>query len=134
MVNGLIFKKDKVISMMKRFRILFFIFFVLSGVLLTNAQTFTKSPYLANPGVIIPLQSGGKVIWKQILVLLMVILKLLVNLFIGKLIGFKKSGYLYEANINKLKTGKTYFYQVRSENISSDINTFKAGVKSNQAF
>jgi predicted phosphodiesterase len=45
-----------------------------------------------------------------------------------------ESGYLYEANISKLKTGKTYFYQVRSEKVSSRINTFKAGVKSNQGF
>jgi predicted phosphodiesterase len=130
---GLIFKKDKIISMMKRFRILFFIFFVLSGVFLTRAQTFTKSPYLANPGehtITIRWESdvkagfsvnygNSKTFGKSVS---------------GKLIGFKKSGYLYEANISKLKTGKTNFYQVQSENIFSDIHKFKAGVKSNHPF
>ena len=118
---------------MKRPKILFFIFFVLLGTLLTDAQTLTKSPYLANPGdhsITIrwesDVQAKFRVAYGNS--------KTLDKYISGKLIGFKKSGYLYEANIFKLKTGKTYFYSVNSDNLTSEVNTFKAGVKSKQAF
>ena len=120
-------------SIMKRYRVLFFIFFVLSGALLINAQSLTKSPYLANPdahSITIRWESNEQAKFR----VAYGNSKSLDKSVIGKLIGSKESGYLYEANIIKLKTGKTYFYTVKSDNFTSEVNTFKAGVKSKQAF
>jgi len=118
---------------MKRSRILIFIFFVLSGAFLSNAQTLTKTPYLADPG-----DNSIAIRWESDVETNFSVdygnSKSFGRSVSGDLIGLKKSGYLYEVNISKLKTGKTYYYRVRSDNSTSEVSTFKAGVKSNQSF
>jgi len=118
---------------MKRSNVLIFIFFVLFGAYLLNAQTLTKTPYLADPG-----DNSIAIRWESDVESNFSIdygnSKSFGRSVLGELIGFKKSGYLYGANISKLKTGKTYFYRVKSDNITSKVSTFKAGVKSNQSF
>lgn len=112
---------------------LIFLVFLLAGVFFINAQSFIKSPYLANPG-----NSSITIRWESDVQTNYTVAygnsRSLEKTISAQIVGSKKSGYLYEANISKLKTGKTYYYQVQSKNISSVINTFRAGVKSNKPF
>lgn len=110
-----------------------FLVFLLVNVFLINAQTFIKSPYLADPG-----DSSVTIRWESDRQSNYTVVygnsKSLKKSASAHLDGSKKSGYLYEANIGKLKTGKTYYYRVSTKNLKSKTSTFKAGVKSKKPF
>ena len=111
----------------KIFAYYFLIIALFPIILPLNAQSLTKGPYLANPSdssITIRWESDSKI-------------NFLVEYGEDKLFGRseaaefvaqKKSGYLYEANISSLKSGRKYFYEVTSKSISTKVNSFKIGI------
>jgi hypothetical protein len=109
----------------------FLVIALLPVLLPLTAQNLTKGPYLAIPNdssITIRWESDSKT-------------KFLVkygedNSFerseAAKFIFEKKSGYLYEVNISGLMGARKYYYKVTSENISSNISSFKIGVNENK--
>lgn len=116
-------------------RIFIFVFYVVYGGLsLIGAQTLTKAPYLADPtdhSITVRWESDTQADFFLIYGNKKGVLKKSVP---AELIGTKKNAYLYQTELSNLKTGKTYYYRVKSDHFVSGINSFNAGVKRKQAF
>ncbi|MCK5457269.1 MAG: metallophosphoesterase family protein, partial [Melioribacteraceae bacterium] len=115
----------------KIFAYYFLIIALFPIILPLNAQSLTKGPYLANPSdssITIRWESDSKI-------------NFLVEYGEDKLFGRseaaefvaqKKSGYLYEANISSLKSGRKYFYKVTSKSITTKVDFFKIGINASK--
>lgn len=107
---------------------------IISPLLLSlNAQNLIKGPYLAEPS-----DSSITVRWESDLKTNFAVEygndKALGKTKKAEFLSKRASGYLYEANLTGLITGKKYFYQVTSDKINSEIHTFKNGVGRNEPF
>lgn len=112
---------------------LFFTIILLPVLLTLNAQNLTKGPYLADPGdqsITIRWESDSK----GSFVVMYGVDETLNKSEKANFISGRKSGYLYEANLSGLISGKKYFYKVTSDKINSEVHTFKIGVGKNEPF
>ncbi|NOY60131.1 MAG: hypothetical protein GXO75_14545, partial [Calditrichaeota bacterium] len=91
------------------------------------AQNITKGPWLADPG-----KASITVRWESdsrgIFTVAYGTNKSLALEQKARFIEESHGGFLYEKQIDGLKPQQTYFYQVRSDNQSSSISTFKCAL------